>query len=99
MVHDVCSFDRDSYLAENSYPLYILHQTVIVVVAFYLVGLPGGGAAEWVLLLALSVVVTFGLYEVVRRVAPLRFLFGMKKARTTAWAPEVETTPSDAVAP
>ena len=72
-----------SYLAEGSYPLYILHQTVIVVLAFYVVGLPGGGLSEWLLLLTLSVVGTFGLYEVVRRVAPLRFLFGMKKARTS----------------
>ena len=37
-----CYLDRTSpalsYLAEGSYPVYILHQTVIVVIAFYLVG-------------------------------------------------------------
>ena len=68
------------YLAEGSYPVYILHQTVIVVIAFYLVGMPGPGWVQWLALLATSVVGTFALYEVVRRVAPLRFLFGMRRA-------------------
>lgn len=67
-----------AYLAETSYPLYILHQTVIVVAAFYLVQLPGPWAVQWVALLAVTVIVTFGLYEVVRRIGMLRFLFGMR---------------------
>lgn len=67
-----------AYLAEASYPLYILHQTVIVVAAFYVIALPGPWAVQWLALLAVTVVVTFGLYEVVRRVWPLRFAFGLK---------------------
>ena len=67
-----------AYLAEASYPLYILHQTVIVIAAFYVIGLPGPWAVQWLALLAVTVVVTFALYEVVRRIAPLRFLFGIK---------------------
>lgn len=67
------------YLAEGSYPIYILHQTVIVVVAFYLVGLAIPTVAMWPLLLTVSVVGTFGLYELVRRVGVLRFLFGMRR--------------------
>ena len=69
-----------SYLAEGSYPVYILHQTVIVVLAFYLVGMPGPWLVRWFLLLAGSVVGTFALYEIVRRVNPLRSLFGMRAA-------------------
>lgn len=67
-----------SYLAEASYPLYILHQTVIVVAAFYLVRLPGPWAVQWVALLVVAVVVTFALYEVVRRIGVLRFVLGMR---------------------
>ena len=48
--------------------------------AFYLVGLPGLWLVRWFLILAGSVVGTFALYEVVRRVGPLRFLFGMRTA-------------------
>ena len=67
-----------AYLAPASYPLYILHQTVIVVAAFYIVQLAIGGVAQWTLLLVVAVAVTFALYEAVRRVPGLRTLMGIK---------------------
>ncbi len=67
-----------SYLAEASYPVYILHQTAIVVLAWFVVQAPIGGAVQWVVILVASVVASFAIYEVVRRVGPLRFLFGMR---------------------
>jgi peptidoglycan/LPS O-acetylase OafA/YrhL len=67
-----------SYLGEASYPLYILHQTVIVIAAYYLVSLPGPWAVQWLALLAVAVAGTFGIYELVRRVGILRFFFGMR---------------------
>jgi peptidoglycan/LPS O-acetylase OafA/YrhL len=69
-----------SYLAEASYPVYILHQTAIVVLAWFVVSAPIGGAAQWVVILVASVVVSFAVYEVVRRVGLLRFLLGMRPA-------------------
>jgi len=69
------------YLAEGSYAIYILHQTVIVILAFYLVGVDVPWTAQWWLLLAASVVVTFLVYEGLRRVGWLRFLFGMRPRR------------------
>jgi glucans biosynthesis protein C len=73
-----------AYLAEGSYPVYILHQTVIVVFAFYLVGWAVWEPLQWIVLLTVSVAVTFALYEGVRRWSVTRFLFGMrrKKRRT-----------------
>ena len=73
-----------SYLSEASYPLYLLHQTVIVVLAFALVRLAVPGPVQWLSIFVASIAVTFGLYEVVRRVAPLRFLFGMRPRRLAA---------------
>jgi glucans biosynthesis protein C len=69
------------YLGEASYPIYIIHQTVIVALAFYLVetGLPAG--VQWLLLLVGTVLGAFALYEGARRVAPLRFLLGMRPNR------------------
>jgi glucans biosynthesis protein C len=86
-----------SYLAEGSYPIYILHQTVIVAFAFYLVAWAIWEPLQWLALLALSVLVTFALYEGVRRWSVTRFLFGMrpKKRRTR----EVGKTGSAGVAP
>jgi len=73
-----------AYLAEGSYPVYILHQTVIVVFAFYIVGWAVWEPLQWVALLAVSVAVTFALYEGVRRWSVTRFLFGMRPKRRPA---------------
>ena len=83
-----------TYLAEASYPLYILHQTVIVVLAFYIVQLALPIAVQAFLLFVLAVAGAFALYEIVRRVTPLRFLFGMRLHRRRAAAVTAPATDS-----
>jgi glucans biosynthesis protein C len=79
------------YLAESSYPVYILHQTVIVVAAFAIVGLAAAEPLQWLTLLVVSVAVTFALYEVVRRFAVTRFFFGMRPQRKAVTASRTVT--------
>ena len=68
-----------AYMAEASYPTYILHQTVIVAIGFSLIRVLPQPLLSWVTLATMSIAVTYGLYELlVRRWAPMRFLFGMK---------------------
>jgi glucan biosynthesis protein C len=87
-----------AYLAEGAYPVYVLHQTVIVVLAFYLVGWAVWEPLQWMALLALSVLATFALYEGVRRWSVTRFLFGMRRKRRRPG--EVDKTgPADAGPP
>ncbi len=69
------------YLGEASYPVYLLHQTVIVIAAFYVVDLAAAEALQRLTLLAVSVAGTFVLYELVRRFRVTRRLFGMRVAR------------------
>ena len=83
------------YLAEGSYPIYIIHQTMIVIVAFFVVDFAIPRAAQWAVLLALSVASTFALYEIVRRVAFLRFLLGMRGRRRAAPAAGAGPAPAD----
>ncbi len=73
-----------AYLAESSYPVYILHQTVIVVLAFTVVRLEVPWIAQWAILLVSSVALTFLCYEGVRRAVSLRPLFGMRPRAETA---------------
>jgi glucans biosynthesis protein C len=61
-------------------PFYILHQTVIVTVAFFLVGWATSVPVKYIVLVALSFAVIIVLYEgIVARIGVLRFLFGMKR--------------------
>lgn len=67
-----------AYLGEASYPVYILHQTVIVMIGFYLVKLLPQPALAWPLLVVFSAAATYALYEGARRVRALRFFLGMR---------------------
>lgn len=64
---------------EASYPVYIMHQTVIVVIGYYVIHTSWTPWSKYFVILALTMVACFALYQgCVRRFAPLRFAFGMK---------------------
>ncbi|MCL2424418.1 MAG: hypothetical protein FWD11_11110, partial [Micrococcales bacterium] len=67
-----------TYMARSSYSVYILHQTWIVVAAFYVFQMTESTPLRIVLILSTSVAATFVSYEIVRRTGPTRFLFGIK---------------------
>jgi len=67
------------YARDASYPFYILHQTVIVAIGFYVVGWTAGVLPKYLVIAVCSLVVSIGLYDlIVRRTNVTRFLFGMK---------------------
>jgi hypothetical protein len=68
-----------AYGNEAVLPFYVLHQTVIVLVGFYIRDWNAGVAAKYALLSGASFIVIMLIYEcAVRRVNLLRVLFGMK---------------------
>jgi peptidoglycan/LPS O-acetylase OafA/YrhL len=67
------------YAAEGSYPFYILHQTVIVIIGYFIVRGAESVAMKYILIAAMSLLATTLLYDLVlRRNNLTRFLFGMK---------------------
>jgi hypothetical protein len=69
------------YLTQGVFPFYIVHQTIIVVMEFYLKRL---GWPQWVegsLLIVATGAGCLLTYEIVRRVAILRPLFGLRTGR------------------
>jgi glucan biosynthesis protein C len=70
------------YLNEAAYPVYILHQTVIVGVAYVVVRWGLGLGLAYTAILTASLAITMALYDVlVRRADAARFLFGLKPRR------------------
>ena len=78
------------YANEAVLPFYILHQTIIVTLAFFVVQWEIPDLLKFLFILSISFSIVMGLYEfLVRRVNMLRFLFGMKLAvRTAAVQPQ-----------
>ena len=67
------------YANEAVLPFYILHQTIIVVIGYFIVDWQWAVLPKYLFLAVTSFVVIILLYEfVVRRVNVLRFAFGMK---------------------
>lgn len=67
------------YTSPAILPIYVLHQTVIVVIAFHVVRWEAGVPAKFLVTSVSSLVITLLLYELaVRHLPPMRFLFGMK---------------------
>jgi fucose 4-O-acetylase-like acetyltransferase len=67
------------YATEAAYPFYILHQTVLVAVAYFVVRWDWTSGLKFAAIAVATFALSLLIYEVaVRRWGPVRFLFGMK---------------------
>jgi glucan biosynthesis protein C len=83
------------YANEAVLPFYILHQTVILSVGFYIIRLHTHLWLEYLIIATSSFVVIMTLYEfLIRRINVLRVLFGMKAVRRVRPASAPEPLPS-----
>ncbi len=75
-------------------PFYILHHAVVHVVAYFVIQWDQDVAVKFFSLLAISLVAVLTLYELfIKRLNPMRFLFGMKiRGRVWGIARPLRTT-------
>jgi glucan biosynthesis protein C len=68
-----------NYLNQAVYPFYILHQTVIVILAYYIVQSTDTIIMKYIYTVGVTLFITMGIYHLLIRPYPvMRFLFGMK---------------------
>jgi len=69
-----------TWARDASYPIYILHQTVIIVIGYFVIRQPWGAWTKFWIVAAATLVVCVLLYEfLLRRTALLRLAFGIKQ--------------------
>jgi len=66
------------YLNEAIYPYYILHQSILIMVAYYLTPLVLGGFYESFIVIVATIFGCAAGYELIRRFNLLRVLFGLR---------------------
>jgi peptidoglycan/LPS O-acetylase OafA/YrhL len=80
------------YSGEAVLPFYILHQTVLLVVGYFVVQWAVPDLAKWAIIFVSSFILIMVIYEyLVRRINILRFLFGMKMMKQASIVRSAET--------
>lgn len=69
------------YFSPACFPIYWLHQTVLVAAAFFIVKIPIPMFIQYLLIVIISFALTVGLYEICKIFSPLRFITGIKKPK------------------
>lgn len=79
------------YASEAAYPFYILHQTVIIAIGYFVVQWDMDLYLKFLVIAGASLVSTVLIYDVfIRRINIMRFLFGMKPLANKVLARPVE---------
>ncbi|MET9251494.1 acyltransferase family protein [Nonomuraea sp. NPDC003709] len=73
-----------AYCNEAAFPMYVLHQTFLVAVGFYVLEHADAGTLPYVLIMTVSFALSLTTYEVVRRWGPTRFALGLGRRKTSA---------------
>lgn len=80
---------------EGLYPFYILHQTVIIAIGFYVCQLPWGIFAKFWTVSLLTLASCVGIYFlVIRPFNAVRILFGLKPGKAESTKLKAESTPA-----
>jgi glucan biosynthesis protein C len=67
------------YLNEAVYPFYILHQTVIVILSYYIVQTGDEVGLKYAFTVVVTFVLSMGIFHLfIRPFGVMRYLFGMK---------------------
>lgn len=69
-------------LNQGILPFYILHQTVIVILGYFVVQWDLSILEKFLIIFTSSFFITIGLYQIIRRNNLMRFLFGMKRGKS-----------------
>jgi peptidoglycan/LPS O-acetylase OafA/YrhL len=69
------------YGGETIMPFFVLHQPVIIVIAYFVVQWDAGLTLKLLVVVLGSFLVTLGLAELIKRIGVLRVLFGMRNRR------------------
>lgn len=88
------------YSNKGVLPFYILHQTVILIIGFYIIQWDISMMVKYIIITAASFIVIMVLYELIKPLNPTRFVFGMKmKVKSKKKTPFMRVQPVSSESP
>lgn len=70
------------YLSQAAFPLYFFHQSILVIIGYFILKLNVNVLIQFLLIMTLSFIGSILCYEIFRRFKVTRFLFGIKTKHT-----------------
>ncbi|WP_297430141.1 hypothetical protein [Clostridium sp.] len=70
------------YFASSVFPIYIFHQSIIVIIGFLVVNNIKEPIIQYFIIMVTSFILTIIIYEIFRRLIVTRFLFGIKRRKS-----------------
>jgi Predicted acyltransferases len=67
------------YFTKASFPIYIIHQVVLVIIGYFTLKLPMSVFMQFGLIVISSFLITIMIYEIVRKIPYVRIVFGINK--------------------
>jgi surface polysaccharide O-acyltransferase-like enzyme len=75
-------FNKDikilTYFNKAAFPIYILHQTILIIVGYYVLKIINHGIIPYILVLTITFILTITIYEIISRIKILKILLGVK---------------------
>ncbi len=69
------------YFAKATFPIYLIHQSVIVIVGYFVMPIVNMPYLQFVVIMCSSFIITIACYEIAKRFEVTRFLLGMKSKK------------------
>ncbi|WP_318735081.1 acyltransferase family protein [Clostridium sp. JS66] len=66
------------YLSKASFPIYVIHMLINTIVGFFVIKLTINAELKYVIIVTITFVLCFLLYEIIKRIKFLRFIFAVK---------------------
>ncbi|MEU5836483.1 acyltransferase [Streptomyces diacarni] len=82
-----------NYFSRAAFPVYILHQTYVIVIAYYVLQVDAHGAVAFTAIMVPAFCLSIATYEIVRRTPGLRVMFGLRAPRRPS--PPLSTEPTE----
>jgi glucans biosynthesis protein C len=67
------------YLNQAAFPVYILHQSVMMVLAYFILQWNAGITVQYLAIVFSTLIASIALYEAFRHIPPMRVVLGLKK--------------------
>ncbi|MBC5995437.1 hypothetical protein EAI30_06800 [Romboutsia ilealis] len=66
------------YLNKSAFPIYIIHQTILLLIAFFVVPIVKSTTWAMLIIILFSALFTFAVYELLKNIKIFNVLLGMK---------------------